>query len=41
MDPVLTVTVPGVLEDLTVLGNIGDKQRRYGQRLIDGGAGGG
>lgn len=41
MDPVLTVTIPGVLEDLTVLGNIGDKQRRYRQRLIDGGAGNG
>lgn len=41
MDVVATVTIPGVFEDLTVLGNIGGKQSVYRQRLVDGGAGNG
>ena len=35
MDTVLTVTVPGVFEDLTVLGNIDGKQSLYRKRLVD------
>lgn len=37
MDKVVSITIPGVFEDLTVLGNINDKQSLYRQRLIAGG----
>jgi len=37
MDKVVSITIPGVFEDLTVLGNIGGKQALYQQRIIDGG----
>ena len=38
MDEVLTVTIPGVFENLKVLGNIDGKQSLYRQRLVDMGA---
>jgi len=37
MDEVASITIPGVFEGLTVLGNIGGKQALYRQRIIDGG----
>ncbi len=38
MDSILTVTVPGVFEDLVVLGNISGKQRLYRKRIGEAGA---
>ena len=38
MDEVLTVAIPGVFENLKVLGNIDGKQSLYRQRLVDMGA---
>ena len=35
MDKVVSITVPGVFEDLTILANINGKQALYRQRIID------